>query len=125
MDFSKQPLYSVDYFSGVMMAIALTMMFYSAIRDQNSPAKIWFVAMGSWIAGFAIMFLGAIAIRWLPIAIAALSLIIIIFAVIRAATSNRTSPPRWIGAVVAAYFCVTVLVLCGTILARSYFSSMS
>ncbi len=136
MDYSKQPLYGADYISAVIIAIALTIFFASVIRERNYrawrefPAKLWILGVGSWAAGFVVMFLGAVLIRWLPLAAAVVSLVVIIFAVIRAAAAAdlaEPKPPRPAGlrSVLVLYFCATLLVLLGTVFARSYFSAIS
>jgi hypothetical protein len=38
MDFSKHPIYSADYLSAVIIAIALTIAFAGAMRQQNYRA---------------------------------------------------------------------------------------
>ncbi len=136
MDFSKQPTYAIDYVSGLIIAIGLTVIFYNAIRGQNELAssqfsgKIWLLALGSWASAFVVMFLGMVVIRWLPMAAAVASLILILFAVIRAAgwkgVSEVKPPERQpVGALVTVYFFVAALLLWGTIFARSYFSGSS
>ena len=137
MDYSKHPIYAADYVSALLIAIGLTIVFASAIRERNYrawrevPAKIWLLAVGSWMTGVLVMWLGAFIARWLPLVFASASLFGIVFAVIRAMTVRRTAhqlekdSPTGTNLVVAVYFCVTFLLLAGTIFARSVVAEIS
>jgi hypothetical protein len=95
MDFSKQPIYSVDYGCALVVAIALTILVANAIRSgdyrawQRSPALLWLLAIGTWACGFVILRFGELIARWLPLAAGAVSLVIIVFAALHSLLPAR------------------------------------
>ncbi len=134
MDYSKHPIYSADYISALLIAVALTIFFASAIRERNYaswgqvPPKVWFAAAGSWVCGFIIMWLGAFISRWLPLVFGAVSLCFIVFAMIGAAirvTPSERAVPTAFRPALALYFCATTAILVATIVARSFVASIT
>lgn len=120
-----------------LVAIALTIFFASAVRENDYrawrkiPSKLFLVAAGSWISGVLIFFLGDVMVRWLPLAAALASFFVIAFSVFAAlfrATPQTVAghaSPRGVRATLALYFCATTALLVGTVFARSYVAGLS
>ncbi len=132
MDYSKHPIYGADYVSAVLVAIALTIVLASAIRQNDyrawreAPSKLLLLVLGSWMSGFLIFFLGEVIARWLPLVAAVASFFLIAFTIIGAVfprtrrTAQKHQSPKGVRAALAVYFCATTALLIGTLFARWY-----
>ncbi|MBA2271007.1 MAG: hypothetical protein H0W20_10480 [Chthoniobacterales bacterium] len=131
------PMFVVDYISAFLLAVAFTIAFASAVRDKNyrawrnMPAKVWLLAVGSWMGGMLVVGLGAVVAHWLTFLLGVIALAVIVFALIRVGPFRETvhtetgNPGDDARPAIALYFCVTLLLFFCAISFRFYVVNLS
>ncbi len=130
-------MFVVDYISAFLLAVAFTIAFASAVRDKNyrawrnMPAKVWLLAVGSWMGGMLVVGLGAVVAHWLTFLLGVIALAVIVFALIRVGPFRETvhtetgNPGDDARPAIALYFCVTLLLFFCAISFRFYVVNLS
>lgn len=130
-------MFVVDFISAFLLAVAFTIVFAGFVRErgykqwQAMPAGVWIGALVSWACGMALVAFGALATHWMPFAISALALVLLVVALIRgrrfrsAVHTETGAPGNDARPAIALYFCLTLLLFFCAISLRFYLVNLS